>query len=180
VAAVIRTRLLRRTFGDGFGGVVASAVVTWGVKKLREGLAPGDEVIDVSTLRVGETYSIVTRPAPSRSERKLAAKSAKASRLAHKATRPGAGERRTARDIERVQRKLARATAGSRKARRLQAESAKLEARYARATARTPRQRAYVARAEEAQLAYETAREASLHKARRKARAPRKRVWRPR
>jgi hypothetical protein len=180
VAAVIRTRILRRYFGDGFSGVVATTVVTWGLSKLREGLRHEDEVIDVSRLRVGETYSIVTRPAPTRAERKLAVKSAKASERAHKATRPTSSERRTARALERAQRKAAKARPGSPKAAKRRAEAAKLETRYAKATARTPKQLLYVERAEAAQREYEAARTESLAKARRKARPPRQRVWRNR
>ena len=178
MTAVIRTRALRRVFGDGFSGMVASSLVTWGITKLGEGLRHDDEVIDVSNLRVGETYTVVTRPAPTRAERKLAVKAAKASERAHKATRPSGDERRTARSLERVQKKLAKVRVDSSKAAKLRAESAKLEARYAKATARTPKQQAFVAKAEAAQREYEAAREASLAKARRKARPPRKRVWR--
>ena len=175
---VIRTRILRRWFGDGFGGFIATSIATWAFAQLREGISKKDEVIDVSQLRVGETYTVMTRPPPTRAERKLAVKSAKASERMHKATRPTSSERRTARELEKVQRKLAKAPAGSSKAARLRSESGRIEARYAKATAHTPRQRAYVEKAEAAQLAYEEARAASLAKARRKARPPRRRVWR--
>ena len=64
MAGMIRTRIVHRVFGDGFSGVVASSVVTWGLAKVGEGIRKEDEVIDVSRLRVGETYKVMTRPAP--------------------------------------------------------------------------------------------------------------------
>src|SRR3954452_24822175 len=118
MTAVIRTKILQRYFGEGVTGFVATAGATWGLAKLREGFGVDDEVIDVSRLRVGETYSIVTRPAPTRAERRLAVKSARASSKAHKATRPTSSDRRLARSLERAQKKVAKAPEGSAKARR--------------------------------------------------------------
>src|SRR3954452_21187285 len=120
MTAVIRTKILQRYFGEGVTGFVATAGATWGLAKLREGFGVDDEVIDVSRLRIGETYSIVTRPAPTRAERKLAVKSARASERAHKATRPTGAEKRTARALERAQYKAAKAPEGSAKAARRQ------------------------------------------------------------
>jgi len=176
-AADFRTKILRRYFGDGIGGTVATSLITWGLAKVAEGFRHEEEVIDVSRLHPGETYKIVTRPAPTKAERKLAVRSAKASERMHKATRPGPAERRMARQIERLQRKIAKAPEDSAKRVKLRAESSVLETRYARATAHSPRQRLFVERAEEAQRDYEAARAASLAKARRTARPPRRRIW---
>jgi hypothetical protein len=180
MAAVIRTRIARRFFGEGMGGVVASSLVSWGLAKLGEGLRHEEEVLDVSKLRVGETYTIVTRPAPTREERKLAVRSAKADEKARKAERPTAAQRRTARSLERAQRKANRTKPHTRRGERRRRQANELEVRYRREAERTPRQRELRARADAAQAAYEAARGHSLERSRRKARPERRRVWQDR
>lgn len=100
-----------RILGGGPLGFVASAAVKW----LRESLDEDSSVQVVTTedLRVGERYTVIARPAPSKAERKLQAKLDKQRARLAKLTNPSSKEV-----------KLARAIADN------QARQAKLERRY--------------------------------------------------
>ncbi len=87
MASIIRTRVLSRVFGEGVTGVVGVAVASWAIDKVREGIGSDPELLDISQLKAGETYTIVTRPAPSRRERKLATDYAKLAKASASATR---------------------------------------------------------------------------------------------
>ena len=180
MAGVLRTQLLRRVFGDGPGGVAGAAVASWGLSKVAEGIRRDEQVLDVSKLRVGETYTIVTRPAPTRRERKLAKRARRADRKATAATKPHRAQRRTAARLEKVQRRAAKADPTSTRGAKLAAAERDLEMRYQRLSAHTPKQRQLLARREAWVSALEAERAASLAKARRKARPPRRKVWRDR
>jgi hypothetical protein len=111
MAGVIRSRLLTRLFGGGPGAVAGAAVVSWGLRKVREGRQP--EVLNVSRLVPGETYTVGTRPAPDRKERRLAKRSARLHRRLEKELRPTRAQRRADRRFRRFERKAVRADAGS-------------------------------------------------------------------
>ncbi|MCC6225268.1 MAG: hypothetical protein IT195_02525 [Microthrixaceae bacterium] len=84
---LLRDRLVSRWLGGGFTGALGAGVIGWGLRKLREGLRREPELLDVSKLVPGETYTITTKPAPRRRERKLAQRVVKAERKARRAGR---------------------------------------------------------------------------------------------
>jgi hypothetical protein len=178
VAGVVRTQLLRRVFGTGATGTIGAGVASWAIDRLSDGIRHDDELLDVSKLRVGETYTIVTRPAPTRRERKLARRLDAAERRVRAATKPTGPERRAARALERAQRRAGKARPDSAKALRLHQEADQLEARYRRASRRTPRQLRVIAERDAVRAEYEAERARALADARRRARPPRRRVWR--
>jgi hypothetical protein len=108
---ILLDRGVMRILGGGPLGFVASAAVKW----LRESLDEDSSVQVVTTedLRVGERYTVIARPAPSKAERKLQAKLDKQHARLAKLTNPSPKEV-----------KLARAIADN------QARQAKLERRY--------------------------------------------------
>jgi hypothetical protein len=178
VAGVARTQILRRVFGGGTTGAIGAAVASWAVDHLSDGIRHRDELLDISTLRVGETYTVVTRPAPTRRERKLASRLETAERRARAATKPTGPQRRAARSLVRAQRRGAMARPDSPKALRLQAEADTLEDRYRRIARRTPRQLRVIAERDAVRAQYESERARALAAARRSARPPRRRTWR--
>jgi hypothetical protein len=177
VAGVVRTQVLRRLFGGGTTGAIGAGLASWGLDRLSEGIRHDAEVLDVSKLRVGETYTVVTRPAPTRRERKLASRLDAAERRVRAATKPTGPQRRAARALERAQRRAGRARPGSPKAERLQAEADALEARYRRMTRRTPKQARVIAERDAVRARYDAERATALAAARRSARPPRRRTW---
>jgi len=97
MASIIRTRVLSRVFGEGVGGVVSVALASWAIDKVREGIGSDPELLDVSQLKAGETYTIVTRPAPTRAERKLESQRSALDRASRKASRQSGSQRRSER-----------------------------------------------------------------------------------
>jgi hypothetical protein len=177
VAGVVRTQVLRRLFGSGATGAIGAGVASWALDRLSEGIRHDAEVLDVSKLRVGETYTVVTRPAPTRRERKLASRLDAAERKVRAATKPTGPQRRAARALERAQRRAAKARPGTAKAERLQVEADELESRYRRVSRRTPRQLRVIAERDAVRARFEAERSKALAAARRSTRPPRRRTW---
>jgi hypothetical protein len=177
MAGVVRTQVLRRVFGSGATGAIGAGVASWALDRLSEGIRHDAELLDVSKLRVGETYTVATRPAPTRRERKLASRLDAAERRVRAATKPTGPQRRAARALERAQRKAAKARPGSPKAERLGAEADALEARYRQVSRRTPKQARVIAERDAVRAQYEAEQAKSLAAARRSARPPRRRTW---
>lgn len=98
--SLIRQRILSRWLGDGLSGALGASLIGWGVGKIREGLRRQPEVLDVSRLVPGETYTIVTLPPPRRRERKLAKRVKRAERKAGRALRAKSPSQRQQRRID--------------------------------------------------------------------------------
>jgi hypothetical protein len=111
MGAVIRARILTKVLGGGPAGLAGAAALRWGWQKLREGRE--EEVLAVSRLKPGETYTVVTRPAPRRQERKLAKRSSALHDQLDKVRRPTRKQRKAARSFEKAERKALKARPGS-------------------------------------------------------------------
>jgi len=111
MAAVIRARILTKVLGGGPAGLAGAAALRWGWEKLREDRE--EEVLAISRLKPGETYTVVTRPAPTRKERKLAERSLDLHERLDKASRPKRAQRKADRAYRRAERKALRAKPGS-------------------------------------------------------------------
>jgi predicted lipid-binding transport protein (Tim44 family) len=177
MVAVLRQRLARRWFGEGMAGAVAMSVAGYAWRKLSEGVRRDPELLDVSTLKPGETYTISTRPAPSRRERKLAKKTGTARAKVQKATRTTRAQRGTARALDRAQRKAGRAQVGSVAHMEQSQRADKLEQRYQLLVAHTARQQRLIDSLATLEAELQAEQDARLAKARRKAPRPRRRVW---
>ncbi len=176
--AMARRRLLSRWLGDGMTGVIGASVLGWGLRKLRDGLRRDAEVLDVSKLVPGEQYTVVTRPAPTRRERKLERKSVRADRRAAKATAPTRRQRHSAAELRRAERRVRRVDPNSARGRRRNEQLALRRAAHESSLALTPKQQRLVARRDDALNALVAAREASLTRAKRKVPPPRRRTFR--
>ena len=176
--AALRQRLARRWFGDGMAGAVGMSLVGWAWKKAAEAVRHEPELLDVSTLKAGETYTIITRPAPSRRERRLAKKASAAQSKVDKATRTTRAQRGTARALSRAQKKATKAKPGSASHLEQTQRAAKLEQRYEALVAHTARQQRLIATLTELQAELQAEQDAHLVKARKKAPGPRRRIWR--
>jgi hypothetical protein len=174
----LRQRIIARIYGDGFGAFVAATATDRALTHLRHAVHKPPETLDVSKLIPGETYVVTTRPAPRRKERKLEREALEARARFDQASRPSRSTVRLERRLARVARRVESSAPGSRRQARAAAELMKgerqLEARL-RPSSKTVRLGAAAAVAE-ARLAREQARMAA--KARKRARAPRRRVWR--
>jgi predicted lipid-binding transport protein (Tim44 family) len=176
--AALRQRLARRWFGDGMAGAVGLSLVGWAWRKAAEAVRHEPELLDVSTLKAGETYTITTRPAPSRRERKLAKKTAAARSKVAKATRTTRAQRSTARALAKAQRKVAKATSGSATHIEQSQRAGRLEQRYDALVAHTARQQRLIDTLTTLQAELQAEQDAHLARARKKASAPRRRTWR--
>ena len=175
--AVLRQRLARRWFGDGVAGAMALSLATWAGGKLAEGIRHEPELLDVSHLKPGETYTILTRPAPTPRERQLMKKRAAAQAKLARATRSTRAQRRTARAIARAIRKADKARAGSAAWHEHTLRAELLEQRYDTLSAHTPRQQRLIDTLEGIQSELQAEQDAHLAKARKKVRPPRRRIW---
>jgi len=176
--AALRQRLFRRWFGEGMAGAVGLSVAGWAWRKLADGVRHEPELLDISTLKAGETYTITTRPAPSRRERKLAKETEVAQAKVDKATRTTRAQRSTARSLTRARRKAHKAKDGS--AARIQQtqRAAVLEERYGALVAHTARQQRLIDTFTTLEAELRAEQDARLAEARKKVPGPRRRVWR--
>ena len=114
MAGVIRRQVLDRVFGSGASGVVGAAMVGWLIDQLKERNDP--ELLDTAHLVPGETYTISTRPAPTRAERKVEQRVAASSRKLDKVTPSPKATKSASKKVQRAAQRLDRATPGTRKA----------------------------------------------------------------
>ncbi len=173
MGAVIRARILQRVFGGGPAGLAAVAAFRWGWQKFREGRQP--DVLAVSTLKPGETYTVVTRPAPGRKERTLAKRSAALHERLEKASRPTRAQRKADRNYRKAERKAVRAKAGSAREERWARRARTLASEQARLSQPSRRQRALERKAAQADERLDAVRQRTLAKARRGTRRTRRR-----
>lgn len=173
MGAVIRARILQRVLGGGPAGLAAAAAFRWGWEKYKEGKRP--DVLAVSTLKPGETYTVVTRPAPGRKERKLAKRSAAVHERLEKASRPTRAQKKADRGYRKAERKALRAKAGSSKEARWARRAREMAEEQARLSQPTRRQRALERKAAEVDQRLEAVRTRTITKAQRGTRSTRRR-----
>jgi len=178
VGGVLRQRVLSRWLGDGLTGALGASLIGWGIGKLGEGLRKDPEVLDVSKLIPGETYTVVTRPAPRRRERKLERRATRATAEADRRSRPTRAQRRTDKAAARARRRAGRADPTTRSGQRRLATAADLEAKSAKLAVPSAKQRAAVAARDRAQAALAAERERAQQRSRRDARPPRRVTFR--
>jgi hypothetical protein len=176
--ASLRRKLTQRLFGEGLAGAVGLSVAGWTWRKLVEGVRHEPELLDVSTLKAGETYTITTRPAPSRREAKLAKKTKSAQAKVDKATRTTRAQRSTARALSRAQRKATKAKVGSAAQLQQAQRAVTLEQRYETLVSHTARQQRLIDTLSTLQAELQAEQDAHLAKARQKVPAPRRKIWR--
>jgi hypothetical protein len=109
---------MTRFYGDGVAGWAATLVAARAVGALRSATRREPELLDVSSLRPGESYVVTTRPAPDRKERRLIEASAKAQSRLDRAEHPSRKLRKAERELRVAERRLARTRAGSRRERK--------------------------------------------------------------
>jgi hypothetical protein len=160
-------------YGQGIAGFIATAVAERALDELRASATRQPEMLDVSRLRPGETYTVTTRPAPSAKERKLLDASAKAHAKLDKAERPTRSQRAAERRLRKAERGLRKAKTGSRRERQATAEVRRLAARLDRS--RRPGRKARKLRNEVARVdaALASVSDAAMAKAQGRSRPPR-------
>jgi hypothetical protein len=163
----LRSHALHWVFGDGLQGEIAERGIDWLARETRKAVDRDPERLTSVRLAPGETYTVIARPRPTRTERKLAERATALSRLDERMSRPSRSQLRAARRLRAAQRRLDRRPPGTRRHRRAAAVERAAGRRFDRAMApsrrleRVRRDRALV----EAELAVQ--REANFVRARR-------------
>ncbi len=175
--ALVR-RVMTRLYGDGVAGWAATVAADRSIAALRASARKEPELLDVSSLRAGETYTVTTRPAATRKERRLVDASTKVHARLEKAERPSRKLRKTERRLRVAERQLARTRAGSRRERKATAAALQL-AREVEAL-KVPSKKVRKLRAEVASMdgALALRREKVMAKAKKGARPVRRRRFR--
>ena len=94
-------KAVNKLYGDGAAGFVAAAVADRAIVALKASAKKEPELLDVSSLRPGETVTVTTRPPVGRKERKLVKRSKKAHARLDKAERASRKLKRAHRDRSR-------------------------------------------------------------------------------
>lgn len=166
----LRSRALVTLFGGGLGGTAAQAAVEWLSKEVAAALGRTPEVLDVSRLEPGETYTVTVRPPLTAAERTARARREKLSRKLGDSTRPGRSTLRTARKLAKTQRRLDRRRLTRRTRARLERRERALGERFDRVTALSPKQERMAGEIARLDADIEQLRAASLESVRRRPR----------
>lgn len=176
--SLVRQRLIRWVYGDGFAALVAAAATDRALAAARASLRKEPETLDVSRLRPGETYEVVARPAPGRRLRAREARLAAVADRLERAERPSRRHRRAERRLARAESRLASAAPGTRRHRRAAAERDEQARRVARLAAPDARTRRLRRRHERLEADVARRRARLLAGARARARPPRRVTFR--
>ncbi len=128
----LRSAIMRALFGAGLGGEIADRGINWLSSQTREAIARDPQPVTEARLEPGETYTIIARPKPTRTERKLAKRQSGLAAAERKLSRATAKQKRAARKLQKLQRRMKRTRRGSRKYRRIAAREARAGARFDR------------------------------------------------
>ncbi len=128
----LRSAIMRALFGAGVGSEIANRGINWLSSQTREAIARDPQPVTQARLEPGETYTVIARPKPTRTERKLANRQAGLAGAEKKLSRPTTKQKRSARKLQKLQRRMQRTRRGSRKYRRLAAREARAGARFDR------------------------------------------------
>lgn len=132
---------ISKLVGDGIGAEVAGRASAYLVDEARKAVERDEVPVTSVRLRPGETFTVLARPAPTRSERRLAARKATLQQTDRRLSRPTRRQRRSARHLRRLQRRLDRRRPGTRRHATAVAREAVAGARFDRVMAPTKRQR---------------------------------------
>lgn len=162
----LRSALMAAIFGSGLAREVGDRGLTWLSRETRDAIARDDQPLTKARLKPGESYTVLARPKPTRSERRLARTVAALTEAEAKLSVATRKQKRVARRLARSQRRLARRKPGTRRYARAAAEERSLGRRFDRVMAPKPKLRTLRSSLviTEAQLARERA--ASLARAR--------------
>lgn len=116
----VLAKLLAQLFGEGFGADIAGRGVVYLADGARSALRKDEERLTRTRLRPGDTYTVVTRPRPTRRERKLATATRAVEQRYRHASRPSRSQFRAASKLSKTQRRLGQARPGSRRHARLE------------------------------------------------------------
>ena len=133
-------KLVSNAHGDGFEADLTGRASAYLVDEARKAVERDEVPVSKVRIRPGETYTVVARPAPTRRERKLAARQASlrdADRRMGRATRR---QRHVARQLRSSQRRLDRRRPGTRRHAAAAAREAVRGARFDRVMAPSRKQ----------------------------------------
>lgn len=133
-------KLISKALGDGFAADLTGRASAYLVDEARKAVERDEIPVTKVRIRPGETYTVVARPAPTRQERKLAARQASLRETDRRLGRATRRQRRAARKLRSAQRRLDRRRPGTRRHARAAAREAVRGARFDRVTAPSRRQ----------------------------------------
>jgi hypothetical protein len=116
--AELRSYAVRLVFGQGVQATLADRGIDFLVDEAGKTIRKEPEHLTGVTLRPGETFTVIARPAATRSERKLATASRRLAAAEERMAAPTRRQRRAARHLRAAQRRLDRRRAGTRRWRR--------------------------------------------------------------
>lgn len=116
----VGSRLFAWLFGAGLSAEIIARAAGFLGKEIRGAIARPDRSVTRVRLQPGETYTVITRPRPSRRERRLSARQRSLAADFQRRSRPTRPQLRSARRLARTQRHLARSRPGTRRHAKLQ------------------------------------------------------------
>lgn len=175
IVRFILAKLLGQLFGEGFAADLAGRGVVFLADGARSAVRRDEERVTRTSLRPGETYTVIARPRPTRRERKLAAATRGVEQRYRRATRPNRKQLRAAKQLSSAQRRLVRAREGTRRHARLERRERVRGLRFDRAMRPTRRQQRLAGALTQLSTQLEHERELNLGRARRADRGIRRR-----
>ena len=164
-------------------GTITAGMGSWLWRQASAALSHEPELLDISTLVPGETYVVSTRPAPTRKERRAAAKLESTRRRVARRTAPDRTTRRALRQLAAAHKRLdalqlkSTSDAISNKALKLEREVRQLDERVQVLTTPSRRTRRIQRRAAALEVAVEAERSKAMAAAARKVRPSRDRTF---
>jgi len=116
VAGFLRDRVIGLAFGNTAQGLLGATMVVWALDKANE--AKRGVTLDVAHVRPGETYTVTTRPAPGRKERKAEKRALELQRQLRRVEVSPRKVRAAEREVSAAARKLEKTHPGTRSAAR--------------------------------------------------------------
>ncbi len=108
-------KAISKALGDGFGADVAGRASAYLVDEARKAVDRDEIPVSHVRLRPGESYTVVARPAPTRSERKLARRKKALQAQERQLGAPTRRQRRLARKLRASQRRVDHRRVGTRR-----------------------------------------------------------------
>ncbi len=133
-------RLVARLLGDGLAADITGRASVYLVDEARKAVDRDEVPVAKVRLRPGESYTVLARPAPTKRERKLAARKAALQKQDLLLGRPTRRQRRAARKLRSAQRRLDHRKLGTRRHARAAAREAVRGERFDRAMTPTRKQ----------------------------------------
>lgn len=140
--SLVWARSVSHLLGDGIGAEVAGRASAYLVDEARKAVEREEIPVSTVRLRPGESYTVVARPAPTRSERRLSKRKAALQEADRRFGRSTRRQRRVARELRSVQRRVDHRRPGTRRHARALAREAVVGVRFDRAMTPTKKHRA--------------------------------------